>query len=119
MTTADPITPLACSLDGHAFQVRLQEIAALNARHLRSERRLGTTLELEYAVEACAQVEAMIERERECCAFLDFRLAQMGDRIALTITVPEQARDQADVLLQPFTRDNATTAASCCGGSCG
>ena len=110
--TASP--PIACSLDGHDFQERLTWIAALNARALRSHRRDGRRLILTYAPDAIPEVQDMIARERECCAFMSFDLQTTADAVELTIAVPEHAREAADVLLDPFS-GSPVHAAACCG----
>jgi hypothetical protein len=44
----------------------------------------------------------MVDRERACCAFLDFDLNETGDTVRLNITAPEEARGSADTLFEPF-----------------
>lgn len=107
----------ACSLEGRAFQERVAWIAALNQRYLRSAQRQGPTLTLTYDPAARADVEP-ISREQECCAFLDFGIADTHEEVRLTITVPAHAAPQADVLLAPFQGDGSQPTSSECCGTC-
>ncbi len=108
----------ACSLEARAFDDRVRWIADLNRQHLRRTSREGATLVLAYASDAREQIEELIRRERECCAFLDFAVRDAGDEVELHITVPPHAADQADTLLQPFHGDRPIAATNCCGGGC-
>lgn len=111
--TSPPPSP-ACSLEAHAFQERVKWIAALNQQFLRSFSRQGRTLTLIYDAAALQQVEEMVTRERDCCAFLEFDL-QRGETVKLTIIVPAQAADDSDKLLAPFYQQVTADAVSCCG----
>lgn len=106
----------ACSLDARAFEDRVRWIAELNSQHLRRRTRHGATVVLAYAVAARAQIDELIHRERECCAFLEFAVRDAADEVELHITVPPHAIDQADSLLQPFHGTASTAATGCCGG---
>jgi hypothetical protein len=59
-------------------------------------------LRLAYAPEAAADVRKMVEQERICCAFLTFDLKEEADCIRVTITVPQAARDSANMLFGHF-----------------
>lgn len=107
----------ACSLDGRAYQERIQWIADLNQRSLLRTRRQGNALVLTYALTALSDVEKMVKQEQECCAFLEFHL-QIGAEVDLTISVPSHAASNADDLLAPFDGRAQTGAASTCCGTC-
>jgi hypothetical protein len=47
-----------------------------------------------------------------CCAFLTFRIDEVGDEVRLTITAPERAREAADALFDQFVA-NAPAPSSC------
>ena len=95
---------------------RLAWIAAINAKSLREFRRDGLRLILTYAAEGAADVEGMLDRERQCCAFLTFDLREATDGVELTIAVPNPAWESAEVLLEPFLGHRAAAAtAACCG----
>lgn len=108
----------ACSLEARAFEDRVRWISDLNRQYLRRTSRDRASLVLAYAPVAREQIEELIRRERECCAFLDFEIRHAGDEVELHITVPPNAAEQADTLLQPFCGDLPTAATNCCGG-CG
>jgi hypothetical protein len=69
---------------------------------MREKRRADLRLELTYAPEAAERVREMVRRERECCAFLDFKLQKEADAVRLTIVAPEGAREAAEMLFEPF-----------------
>ena len=108
---SDPEAPIACTLSPAAFGERVQTIAALSARNLRSARRDGRRLHLTFALGARADVEDLVRKEQACCAFLDFELSATPDAVELTITVPERAADDAETLLSPFL---PKTGCACC-----
>lgn len=116
MTANSPPSP-ACSLEAHAFQERVKWIAALNQQFLHRCSRRGQTLTLIYDSVALQQVEEMVTRERDCCAFLAFDL-QRGENVELTITVPAQAAGEADQLLAPFYPQQVMADATSCCGTC-
>jgi hypothetical protein len=69
---------------------------------LRSYRRDGDTLVLNYEVAAEPQVRELVERERQCCSFLDFRLDVEPDVVRLTIAGTALTADGIAALLEPF-----------------
>ncbi|KQY51185.1 hypothetical protein [Lysobacter sp. Root494] len=113
MTTTPAPSGPACSLEAHAFRERVAWIAALNQRSLHRLDRQGPTLTLVYEASALGDIEEMVARERDCCAFLAFDMVA-GEEVVLTITVPPDAVGSADELLAPF-HDPKADAASCCG----
>ncbi len=112
-------TPISCSLDGGSFKDRTTWIAALNARALRSAGRDDLRLELEYALDAVADVRKMVAQEQECCAFLSFDLDERDTMVTLVITAPESARAAADAVFGPFQETAPQSAACGCVGGCG
>lgn len=111
--TANPGS--SCSLEGRALQERLTWIAELNRKHLRRARRQGTTLMLTYGPAARRDVEALVSREQECCAFLEFEITNSSEEVRLDITVPARASQEADALLAPFQDErSAADATECC-----
>ncbi|MGH8062276.1 MAG: hypothetical protein ACREO7_09720 [Pseudoxanthomonas sp.] len=113
-TTPDP----ACSLTARAFQERVGWIAALNQEFLRRSQRQGNILTLTYGAAARSQVEDMVSRERDCCAFLEFKITSAGEEVVLSVTVPTHATESADKLLAPFLGDQTSAAATECCGAC-
>ena len=94
--------PIACTLDAPTLAGRVTEIRALFANSLRGSERDGARLHLTFDPAARPAVEAMVAKEKACCAFLSFELAEIDDTLKLTITVPSRAADAADALLAPF-----------------
>lgn len=115
MAELDTAPPIACTLDPGSFKARLAWIAALNARALTTSRRGGLALTLEYRREALDDVRELVQGEQACCAFLDFSLDEGNDRLVLTITAPEAARDATDMLFGQFEARGAPAEASACG----
>lgn len=112
-----PLPAPVCSLEARSFNERLKWIAALNERSLRHYRRTARTLTLTYDVAALQQVEELMQRERECCSFLEFELTQ-DTALELTIRVPAHIADtgNSDPLLAPFyDPDSVVDNNSCCG----
>ena len=113
------ITAIACSLDAGDYQQRLAWIAGINGQHLREQHRDGFSLTLIYALPAASLVREMVRREQACCTFLTFKLNESTERVELTITVPEQARENADLLLAPFLETRTNDVGACCArGDC-
>lgn len=108
----------ACSLEARDFKQRVAWIAALNDRSLQNHRREDAVLTLTYAPEALAEVEEMLAREQECCAFLGFKLRKTSDVVQVTITVPPGHRANAEILLAPFYDNRAEDDTSSCCGAC-
>lgn len=117
MTDTATAAPL-CSLAAGDFKERVAWIAALNDKFLQDHCRQGATLTLTYAAEALPEVEKMIAREQQCCAFLGFNLHATAEAVELTITVPDGERANADLLLAPFYDNRALGDASSCCGAC-
>jgi hypothetical protein len=111
----DPV-PIACTLDAGNLKERLGWIADLNARSLLGSDRDGLTLTLDYELEAIEDVRKLVAGEQACCAFLSFEIADQPDRVRLTIAAPEEAREAAEALFEPFA---ARTAASVAARPCG
>ena len=62
----------------------------------------GRTLRLTYAIAAAEKVTRIVELERRCCAFLDFKLKASANAVELTITAPEQEGSDAQWLFVQF-----------------
>lgn len=90
-------------------------IAALNGRSLRRHERSDLTLRLFYDAAARADVDRLVAQERECCAFLDFDIAEGRETLVLSITAPERARDAAETIFGEFTgAEKQASARGCC-----
>jgi hypothetical protein len=80
----------ACSLDSEQLEERLQEWRSLRAEALISEKVRDGTLHSRYKrSEGVAQrLRALIEAEGRCCPFLEFKLSEQGDVIAVEVRAP-------------------------------
>jgi hypothetical protein len=110
--------PIACSLPGPAMRDQLAAIARLAQRALLSHEQDGRTLRLRYSNDAADDLEVLVARERECCAFLDFTLVRRPDAVHLDITAPPEAGQLAPVLSAHF-RGNAAPQVAGCSAGCG
>jgi hypothetical protein len=77
-------------------------IADLNRDALMAATRDDLQLTLLYRPQALAQVREMVRREQACCAFLVFEVDANIDNVRLTIRAPEEAREAAVMLFDPF-----------------
>lgn len=109
-TIDDAALAVACTLDAPDFKERVASIRDLASRHLLSSHREPLVLRLTYAAEALPEVEALVAKESECCAFLDFDILA-GDATQLTITAPKSAALAADELFAHFAPELAKVAA--------
>ena len=111
--------PIACMLSGSDFKERLAEIAKLNGKWLRGLRRDGLRLQLTYDRKARPAVERMVAQEQACCPFfLAFELVEKNGALMLDIIAPEEAREAADAVFEPFVQTGAAQAGcGCCGAS--
>ena len=105
--------PIACTLSAAEVGPRLARIQALTRQHLREHQQDGSTLRLTYALKAADELSQIVQLERECCAFLDFRLRQVGDDVQLVITAPDQDGTDAKWLFSQFLPEPQVAAAAC------
>lgn len=103
--------PIACTLSTGDFKARMAWIAELNARALASHRTEGLALHLRYRADAVSDVQELVRRETECCAFLTFDLQRSGDFVELAVIAPPEAEIAAATLFNDFV--------SGCASACG
>lgn len=101
-TDAKEEAPIACTLDVGDFKARTAQIEVLASQHLQHVSREPLSIVLTYATEALPELRDLVSKETECCAFLDFDLAETSEGIRLKITAPEAAREAADTLFAHF-----------------
>lgn len=94
--------PIACTLAGTDYTERLAWIASLNRDGLLSHARHDGVLELLYAPAVRSRVQALVQKESECCAFLTFTLDESGGDLRLTVAAPDRVRESADLFFEPF-----------------
>lgn len=114
--------PIACTLDFQAKGSRLADIERLTHEHLRSHRLDGRVLHLVYDPSASMEVSRIVDLERVCCAFLDFRLESTVDAAELTISAPENATEAASWLFAQFLPNAEAVkpaGRTCAEGGCG
>lgn len=96
--------PIVCTLNEEDFRERMTSIRDLARRSLqKAVRNPKNTLTLRYAGDALAELRDLVSKENECCAFLGFDLRQQDQCVVLTITAPEEAAENADLLFGHFT----------------
>jgi hypothetical protein len=97
----NPDTPIACSLSSADAKSRQGEWAALLQRA--SLRRIavpnGVRVELRPDDHIRAELERLVELERACCPFLELRIDDEGDELALTVAGPPEAAPLVSELL--------------------
>ena len=96
---------LACSLGPAEFRERLATIRELTRRALRKRDRDGLQLRLAYDAGAESEVCELVGMERQCCAFLDFRMDHEDDCFLVTITAPPEAADSVEQIFSEFAGD--------------
>ncbi len=101
MTDTDPISsPIACTLEAARRPKRRAEWEALMAQVQHRERlENGMLLVFRRGATTHADVADLVQRERECCAFFDFRIGTDEGNVVLQIEVPRQAMAAVDALV--------------------
>lgn len=115
MLAAEP--PVACTLGPLEMGARLARIRQLTQAHLRSHELKGSTLHLVYDPAVSAELAEIVELERSCCAFPEFRMWTEGRAVRLDITSPAQVATSTRWLFAQFLPDAAAEVApaSKCG----
>jgi len=106
----DTALAIACTLGSGDFKERVADIRDLASRALRSSRSSDLRLELIYDASVIAEVEDLVSKESECCAFLTFDLRWDADAVRLTVSAPETARAAAAELFAHFAPELARAA---------
>jgi hypothetical protein len=110
---ADVSVPIACTLEARELKSRFGEIGALADHALLHHEQDGRTLRLRYGLGAAAQLERLVARERQCCAFLQFDLYRTPDAVHLDITAPAEADEFAPLLYAHFVGRAARLDCAC------
>lgn len=82
--------PIACALSAADFKERAVWLRELTARALISHHIAGQQLHLSYRAEALADVEKMMQQERQCCGFLEYEIKPGSESVEVAVTVPTQ-----------------------------
>lgn len=115
-------SPIACSLPTAAMEQRLAWIRRITASSLRSHQLEGTTLTLQYRIEALPELRRIIKLERQCCSFLEFALRRSADTVQLTIAAPGGVGAEVRSLFDQFLPQPVPVRQKPCGcapGVCG
>jgi hypothetical protein len=115
----DETPAIACTLDGTTMADRLSQIKALTDTSLLSHELQGDQLRLSYRPEANAEVRAIVDLERTCCAFLDFSVQEVERSVVLTISSPSEALGAGAWIFAQFLPSNGEQGpkqACGCGG---
>lgn len=108
--------PVACTLSATDMGSRLTRIRLLTRTYLRGHDMQGSTLRLTYGLDAAAELAAIVELERECCAFLAFHLTEGPGALQLLIVGPPQGGTDAQWLFSQFVPDaSPSSEAPACG----
>jgi len=98
--------PLVCSLEAEDLEQRLAAIGELGAESLIDRRQDGGRHLLRFRSDRQTRerLEGIIRAERECCAFLDLTLEEVGDDLILSVAAPEVGQATADGFAMAFDR---------------
>ena len=85
---------VACDLDVAGIGTRVAEWKELIDRSGLGAEGISGGARIWFSTEATVVVQDIVEREAQCCGFLDFEIGADGDRVRLDITspVPEGVR---------------------------
>ncbi len=98
--TPGRVEPIACTLRAGEQKTRLAEWRELRRDGLISETREGRILTTVWAGDGVPErLKALVEAEKQCCAFLDFEVEELGDVVCVRTVFPEGA----EALLVSFT----------------
>jgi hypothetical protein len=65
--------PIACSLDASGMRERSAEWSRLLATHLLARERIPGGIRIRVASAAAGELARLVDLERECCAWIEFR----------------------------------------------
>jgi hypothetical protein len=96
--------PIVCSLGADDLTARLQLIAEIGAAHLISRDTEGDTQLLRFRRDEGVRraLEAIIDAEAKCCAFLDMKVREEAGALVLVIDAPAEAAPVAAQLAAAF-----------------
>jgi hypothetical protein len=96
--------PIACSLDATEFPRRLAEMAAVGRAALVDVTHDEVRAELRFAAGngTRERIDAIVEAESDCCAFLNMAVVDTPDLVVLTIEAPNGAGPVLTELVDAF-----------------
>lgn len=90
--------PIACTLSAMDFKDRAQWLNELSSEALVQYEIDGLQARLVYRADAAEDVRKLVEREQQCCGFLQFDLRAENRQGVLMITAPASAGADAKAL---------------------
>ena len=104
MTVNEPV-PLACTLGGAEMQDRQAQIAGLGQDGLLSieHGQQRAILRFRRGAELRRRIDAIVEAESKCCAFLEFQVEEEADATLVTIDAPSGGEPALRGLADMFT----------------
>jgi hypothetical protein len=87
--------PVACALGSGEGAVRLGRWHALAGQYPPRAHRSGNQLEVRWQLEGegVAELAALVDAERECCAFVSWAISREGTDSVLTVTADPTSPD--------------------------
>jgi len=120
MQLADGV-PIACTLQPKDLKERQAWIRRITDECLVWHTLRGNSITLTYLRAALDDIHAILEKEQECCAFLNFDVQVNAKDVVLTITSPQETRESARWLFAQFLpgpTGQRTTQCGCAPGRC-
>jgi len=101
----DETLPIACSLTPLEMPARLAEMASLGQAALVAVTRGPGSVTLRFRRDDTTRshLEAIVDAEAQCCAFLAMELRDEPDGLALAISAPYGAEPILDEMVDAFT----------------
>ena len=87
---------MACSLGAGDLEERVRAWERLARAELVGGSDDGAALTLRFRGSARAELERLVELERDCCAFLDFAVEPDGSEVVLRVSGPPEAAPTLD-----------------------
>ena len=87
---------MACSLGAGDLEERVRAWERLARAELVGGEDRGAALVLRFRPPARAELERLVELERDCCAFLDFAVEPEGADVVLRVSGPPEAAATLD-----------------------
>lgn len=105
--------PIACTLTAAEMAKRLTEMRAIGERALLSAETSDATARLRFRADDATfgRLQAVVEAEAKCCAFLDFAISEeQAEVVALSIRSPEGGEPIMDELVAAFRGEDRVAA---------
>jgi hypothetical protein len=99
---SDSSLAIYCTLDTADLEPRLRSIRAVAARALIHARQDGGHLRLLYRRDAATEIEALLNAERTCCAFVESESHMTDEGLAVSLSAKAEDRAAARPLLDGF-----------------